>query len=419
MPGMPITRHAVFGKKGWIAVLIVVVADDGSQEIQFHLMPKRLSRDGIRLLEQAERFYAGREPIPNPVLEKIAKPSAKPHPLMTCIACYTLLRLGRAAECKPLLATLREQFDRLPDTHILAALCEPKKATTHFKRAASLGIPLFTEGFQALLDANRSMPLGLSLAAGRAGRRLIAPSPFAHWIAWQPVLGIHGNTFDKPPFAWRALETHRNSIEANLAAVGLLRGDGPAAGTGFLIAPDLVVTASFLAEALMKPGGNATFSTADNPDQKPRKGIAVKEIVKIDKKSNLAVLRLTKPVKGATPLAIAKAKQAPSVGDKVYIIGYPFQDPRIDPRLTSAVIGEGFGTKRLAPGDLVEVSNARIAYDAFLTAGTAGAPVIALESGLVLGLHHSGTVEQASRLGYATALWKLPKSVNLSGFLTT
>jgi hypothetical protein len=418
MPGVPIMRHAIAGLKDRVTVLVVVVNDDGSTESQLYLFPRRgspappLSPDALRTIEQAQRFYQGSEPMPEPVMAGMLHqllPLKWVDPVLGCLAGYTLLRHGRANDLRGVpLANMLAHFDAVPDVHVLAALCEPDQADRHFKNAMQRGIPLFAEGFRAMLDHFRKTGQAVDGAAARAGRTLAGGAALSSWIAWEPVLRVKGKSIEKPPYVWRVLESRRKEIEKVLPATGLLKGESITAGTGFLVAPDLVLTASFMAEAWIEDPTRVRFQTANDPAASAKGAVKVAEILEIDAPHMLALLRLAKPL-GVEPIRIAGPDQAPDAEARVYLAGYPHSDWRIDRALSDAVIGQDLGVKRVAPGEYfgMEANGRDFSHDAFTAPGNGGSPVIDLGTGVAIGLEHSSRMHYGAKIGYATALWRL------------
>lgn len=143
--------------------------------------------------------------------------------------------------------------------------------------------------------------------------------------------------------------------------------------------------------------------------------------VAINPAARIALLRVApRSREGSLPLPppLALGRGAPPdhalEGRPVYTVGYPAKDLRHDPAAMDAVFNEIFEVKRLQPGELLEVLPEAYSFrhDCFTSAGNAGAPVIDLASGLVIGLHHS------RRWGLdkeATALWMLADSALFQG----
>ncbi len=137
-------------------------------------------------------------------------------------------------------------------------------------------------------------------------------------------------------------------------------------------------------------------------------------VVAVDDTHRIAVLSLA-PHSGLgapqpPPLALARRAPAAEVtGRRVDVVGYPAQDPRQDSALMDRAFQAIYGVKRLQPGEILGLSGEEplFQHDCFTSGGNAGACVVDVETGLVLGLHHSGL---PGGFKEATALWRLASS---------
>ena len=75
------------------------------------------------------------------------------------------------------------------------------------------------------------------------------------------------------------------------------------------------------------------------------------------------------------------------------------------------MFGDIFGVKRLAPGQLQELSGQELAdkntdplHDSSTLGGNSGSPVVDLESNTVLGIHFAGTFQEAN---FAWPMWRV------------
>lgn len=367
-------------------------------------------------------------------------------------------------------------FPGLPDVHILAALCEsnPDRREKHFIRALRYGVPIFAEGTRALAAWFQSRPSPTPApsdiaAAGTASpvsrlavlppelrepmTSLLSGTPWTAWVAAQPVLLVRAGQFEEPPPSWsRALEERRSAIEATLRSVGRIRvkeGDSSSwVGTGFVVAPNLVMTADCVVTPFLqnpRPSRRRVGGLDEgHNDNRLRPGVRLyidfhEEFAQAEVPTEFEItddLVLRFPplapgialLRGVAPLSrdgslslpppLTLGRGAPQDGTfegrLVYAVGYSAHDSSSDPTVMNAVLGGVFGPKRLQPGELLEVLPDAHAFrhDCFTTPGTAGAPVIDLASGLVIGLHHSGRGFYKE----AIALWKLANRFGLYFF---
>jgi hypothetical protein len=492
MPGFAHTRYALAALPGRLTVFIAVAEKNGTVDVQQYLFPLRAAAvpellgpeylddpQNVRRLEIAQAFYAtgdteqvlGEADLGDLLLGKWLDP------LLSCIAGYSLARAGqperfvgdlerggdavledpegpaaldaRGREPGPsALVNLLVFFPELPDVHVLAGLCDPRpeRRAGHFGRALDRGLPIFAEGIRALANASPSPLLKEPMAS------LLPGSPWTGWASLQPVLTIRSGRFEEPPPSWRgALEERRPAIEESLRAVGRIEVEGhpyrlPWVGTGFLVAPDLVMMVSYAVSDLLAPSLLATSvlatplphgdpgHEADDPAVRGlelRPGVSLRidfreeldqteapaefellGVVAMQASLRLALLRVAPVSRDGSlslpkPLALAQGEPGSGVieGRLVYVAGYPAQDPRVDPTVIQQALGQTYDVKRLQPGELLAPppSPYLVHHDCFTTGGNGGAPLIDLASGAVIGLHHGG------RAGYkeATALWRL------------
>ena len=255
----------------------------------------------------------------------------------------------------------------------------------------------------------------------------------------RPALLVQNGTFPTPPTGWEALDANRSQIERSLKSVGridlLNRG---MVGTGFLVAPNVVMTNRHVAEVFAIPSdaGDWTFKLGRTPAIdyfeengsnvsaafKVRKVIGIHPDVRID----LALLEVESvPMPGApagftVPPVLPIAGSEPVVtagGDfNVYVVGYPASDNQgiTPPDVLSRIFGDVFEVKRLQPGTMTAISTAlpRFSHDCSTLGGNSGSCVIALDTHEVIGLHFSGGYRESN---FAVSLWKLAQDPFLLG----
>ena len=233
----------------------------------------------------------------------------------------------------------------------------------------------------------------------------------------RPVLAIYENVV-KPIFIdqadsaiWGERLAHAKPLlDAAIPAVGRIDLTGGAlswVGTGWLVAEDVVVTNRHVArEFVQREGDRLTFKMGeakrmtatldllqeiDNPRQ------LVFELVEplhIEEGSGPDVAFFSvRQTSGATSLA-KPIKLSPTIRktEAVATIGYPAYDSRIpEPALMRRIYGDVFDKKRLAPGGVTQVDDARIWHNCTTLGGNSGSVVLDLETGEAMGLHFSGT----------------------------
>lgn len=438
IPELPPIRFPITCMTGRVTVLCLSLMPDQSLDAQMYMIPfaySEMNEEALRILEQVQRFYSGSEPMPDVLIEKVLNLKTL-DPLLGALAGYTLIRQGKGKRYKgqtssilgpdewsnSAMQNMVQHFGLLPDSHVLAALCETSESERdkHFKRALDTGIPLFLEGFQALLDHYRSKPEFLTDAMRRTRRSLATGSAFSSWIGYEPTLIVEEGRFAKPPIIWSVLERQRDRIEQSLRAVGLVRlenGKEIRNRTGFLIAPDKVLTVNHVltgsvclgvAGWSLNPGYKLSFVIADSIGGLGCNVLNVREVVVIDTIARLALLKLEAPVKNIEPFALPQSSTIVQQGQMIYLVGYPFLDNTIDPALIMHVFGTQLGTKRVQPGFILTAprDKTNFDHDAFTLEGSAGSPVIDIETNKLLGVHWGSMNDGGFRRGRATALWK-------------
>ncbi len=238
----------------------------------------------------------------------------------------------------------------------------------------------------------------------------------------RPVLTIRDNQatteFLGPDSeVWRArIQTAKPILDRVIPAIGRVEvtnhPDFPWLGTGWLVADDIIVTNRHVAQEFGRRGVNGfTFRAGVNGAMTSRVDFleedqradsleyAVNSILFIASSSepDVAFLRLSKPVTGRPlPLPIELA-DAVSGDELVATIGYPARDSRVpDQDLVLRIFGDVYDKKRLAPGQIISVSEDELQHDCSTLGGNSGSPAIDLGSGKAVGLHFSGLFMQAN-----------------------
>lgn len=254
----------------------------------------------------------------------------------------------------------------------------------------------------------------------------------------RPALLVQNGTFPAPPAGWEILDAHRPQIEQSLRSVGridvLNRG---MVGTGFLVAPDVIMTNRHVAEVFAIPSdaGDWTFKLGRTPaiDYFEENGSNLSAVFKVrkvigihpDVRIDLALLQVeAMPMPGAPPAFTAPpvlpiAGSAPTLTGSdfnVYLVGYPASDNQgiTPPDVLSRIFGNVFEVKRLQPGTMTAISGTlpRFSHDCSTLGGNSGSCVIALDTQQVIGLHFSGGYRESN---FAVALWQLAADPFLLG----
>lgn len=244
----------------------------------------------------------------------------------------------------------------------------------------------------------------------------------------RPAIFVHGGDFAPPAAPWRSLlEQERPSIRQVFRNVGRIEvsfGVGPPEmiGTGFRVAPDVVMTNRHVVEAFSElhqgtwrfmPGLTPAIDYQGERDSPMGTGCALREIIGVhtSPEIDLALLRVSPPKQGnAAPEPLTLASEAPESpsGRVVYIVGYPATDSQglTPPQVLQDIFGSVYQVKRLQPGKIMAVDAARpiFTHDCSTLGGNSGSCVVDLRTGHVIGLHFRGSYRRANE---AVALWKL------------
>lgn len=210
---------------------------------------------------------------------------------------------------------------------------------------------------------------------------------------------------------WKSrLESARPFLDQAIRAVGRIELAGAAfawVGTGWLVSESVIVTNRHVAqEFALRDGDGFVFAMGEDGVV----GASVDFLREIGSERRLE-FRLVRPLfiqdapgpdvaffeiesrSGdhtlARPIALASA---PRATPNAAVIGYPAYDSRIpDAALMESIYGQIYDLKRLAPGGVTRVDDARVLHDCTTLGGNSGSVLLDLETGNALGLHFSGT----------------------------
>jgi endonuclease G len=231
--------------------------------------------------------------------------------------------------------------------------------------------------------------------------------------AGRPVLAVLHDAArlifkDAESAVWRErLKQSRKQLVKAIPAVGRIELKGHPnfdwVGTGWLVAPDIIVTNRHVAREFAR-AGHADWVFRAGVDGQPMqanidfleefqhaadRAFSVVKILHIedDDGPDLALLQI-KGKNSAQPIALSDAPVQPD--QYVAVIGYPARDSRIpDLPLMEKIFGSVYDKKRLAPGQASNSPDALL-HDCTTLGGCSGSPVIDLATGKALGLHFAG-----------------------------
>lgn len=169
------------------------------------------------------------------------------------------------------------------------------------------------------------------------------------------------------------LEEFRASIDTAARSVGRIQvprlPNVPYAGTGFLVADDVVMTNCHVAQmfATQEPPGGWVFSPnseasvdlAEDPDASPADEpiaeLQIEGLTGMHDRLDLALLRVRRTGNGSMPKPLTLMSEPPEgmQNRQLYVIGYPAPDRRNDRMMQRHVFGDVYFVKRLQPGAFV------------------------------------------------------------------
>lgn len=250
----------------------------------------------------------------------------------------------------------------------------------------------------------------------------------------RPALLFRDGRFVDPPPPWEGLAEQREAIERTARSVGRIQVPGlptlPYAGTGFLVAPDVLMTNCHVAHVFVAQGGPQQWTLrrelepsadlADDPDADPAVDMVVEQLIGMHERLDLALLRVAPAGDRPLPPPLTLMSQEPAGDERLYVVGYPAPDPRNDPVVMRQIFGEIYYVKRLQPGSFLIPQPGPVirsapysthtseedvfAHDASTLGGNSGSCVVDLDTHLVAGLHYAGHYAQFNQ---AVALWRL------------
>lgn len=253
-----------------------------------------------------------------------------------------------------------------------------------------------------------------------AAIRPVALSPVEEAIvaaALRPSLIVRNNKLEIPQAdeAWTTkLQSARSRIEAILPAVGRVElRNHPTyemLGTGWLVAPGVIVTNRHVASVFARASGSGfTFRRnltgevietlldfREELNVPEADEFVVEEIIDIqpdnDNAPDMAFLRVSASGTAGETLAtpIALSTDLPARGQEVITIGYPAWDGQRNPMYMDRIFGNTFEVKRAAPGKVMAASTNAIEHDCSTLGGNSGSVVLDLATGRAIGLHFAG-----------------------------
>jgi len=231
----------------------------------------------------------------------------------------------------------------------------------------------------------------------------------------RPMLRIRSGKLDPPDGFWADALSPSSATASRLVqaarSVGRLdlklgNGHGVQAGTAWLVRERVAVTARHV--VLSKFGmrtssqsgrlrryvdGTEYHVTLDfraAPEEQQGTQMRVTSILYLGPKNgpDLALLRVEPSGTGPGPPMEIESAAAFHERQAIAVVGFPTGDPYDD--LDDALIADRPGTKRVSPGEVIRLRPGGFAHDASTTQSSSGSPVLDIDSGRVIGMHHGG-----------------------------
>lgn len=244
-------------------------------------------------------------------------------------------------------------------------------------------------------------------------------------LTGRPPLLIQDGSFFKPPESWKILEQHRKAIEGIFPSIGRIEVTGHPSfdwiGTGFLVAPDVLMTNRHVAVEFCEMGARRKWQFMANMTSRvdyieeinatqPAE-FAITKIIGVHDTMDLALFQveMTSGAGKVAPKPLKLATKPPGNMQQrmVYVVGYPAWDGRRnDPLEMQRIFANIFNVKRLQPGFVTRWDQASriLSHDCSTLGGNSGSCVVDLETHTVIGLHFGGRYLQSNS---AIALWQL------------
>jgi V8-like Glu-specific endopeptidase len=228
-----------------------------------------------------------------------------------------------------------------------------------------------------------------------------------------------------------ALETRRALLSPLIPLIGRIDvqyfPNSDYLGTGWFVAPDIVVTNRHVASLVARwdgrrfvfrrgIGGNdiaVSVGTAHEfddlvPDQ--ARSFAVTQVLYIEPEKgphDIAFLRVQRRTGGTRPPFIPVAESDIAENARVVVVGYPARAPKSvipDQTEMDRLYRNRYDVKRAAPGYTMSMENQTTRHDCTTLGGNSGSVVLDLETGKAVGLHFAGLYQESNYAVRASVL---------------
>lgn len=317
--------------------------------------------------------------------------------------------------------TLAEEIvDRVPSLRETAAFIGDRDADASRRRPSKRRLPAKRESSSALVrkTAGNAHDEAIVLPLGR------------------PSLPVRNDTFDVPiADFWKGrLYPTKSKLDRAIRSVGRVEVPElrePFQGTGWIIAPSVMVTNRHVALTFGQRGTGSSFRFRTTPFGDPLTAridfreediatqpfeVKIAEILYIapddpgdNSVPDIAFVRIERPDNRPLPPPIPLFTDELRKEQVVAAIGYPAQDPWNPIADQLRIFGGRFDVKRLAPGEVMERLNVdNFTHDCTTLGGSSGSVILDVATGAAAGLHFSGAYKDAN---YAVSALTLRKTL--------
>lgn len=304
-------------------------------------------------------------------------------------------------------AKILEQVSRIQENdHSLAEeFQQVRKNNTYQKEAGDLAkkLPVSEAALEGGLESvNDDQSFMLETIVLRVGR---------------PVLAIAENTAvlefkDAESEVWKErLVNAKSQLFKAIQSVGRIELQNHPSydwvGTGWLVDKNVIVTNRHVAEVFGKNSGTgfvfrqgsdgtsvkASIDFLEEIDRTAEFVFRCTAILHIEPEPgpDMAFLKVEAIGGKQIPGRINLSSSATQTKQDIAVIGYPARDSRIpDQQLMTDIFGNVYDKKRLAPGQVIGVSDKQLLHDCSTLGGNSGSVLLDLKTGEAVGLHFAG-----------------------------
>ena len=235
----------------------------------------------------------------------------------------------------------------------------------------------------------------------------------------RPASLIINGTFTITHELWSRLSSDpaiRARIEKVIPSVGRIElphnPKYPYGGTGFVVGQNLIMTNRHVAEIFASGvgdrgldfinGAQAGIDFLRELSRPTGPTLMVRRVVMIHPYWDMAILEVDGLDSAHIPLKLSLNDARQLTSRQIFVVGYPFYDPRNPSGEQNKLMNGDYGVKRLQPGQLqggIKVGSFgkdvdASAHDCSTLGGNSGSAVFDLETGEVLALHFGGQYHQ-------------------------